>query len=43
MKNVHIDTDQGEINGSIDPKFQRVLDVFVDNFVSKNEVGAVAH
>ena len=40
MKNVHIDTDQGEINGSIDPKFQRVLDVFVDNFVSKNEVGA---
>ena len=40
MKNVHIDTDQGEINGSIDPKFERVLDVFVDNFVSKNEVGA---
>ncbi len=40
MQNVHVDTERGEINGFVDPKFQKVLDAFIDNFSTKGEVGA---
>ena len=41
MKNkVVLDLPQGKVEGTCDPKWQSVLDVFVENFRSRHEVGA---